>query len=89
MTKTLIPCGTYKTIDPKKIKRQSIEVRELPQDIDFKASLWIIKDMLVLFSGKYPFIVAVKHGMIVQSMRSVWDYLWGVSGSREQGAGNS
>lgn len=82
ITKTLVAAGSIKDIDPKKMERQAIILREMPEDIGFKASFWIIKDTLVLFSGKYPFIVAVKHRIITSSMKSIFDHLWNVSAKK-------
>ncbi len=78
-TKTLVPYNTKKTIDPQKIIDGNIELRELPPTIDFKSSLWIIDDTLVLFSGKYPFIVAINHKIITLSIKSFFDYFWKIA----------
>ncbi len=78
-TKTLVPHHTQKIIDPQKITNKNIEIRELPPTIDFKSSLWIINNILVLFSGKYPFIVAVNHQIITSSIKSIFDYFWNIS----------
>lgn len=79
ITKSLVPFGSFASINPKKISSQSIFIRELPQKIEFKSSLWLTGDQLVLFSGKYPFIVAVRHKLITDSLRSVYDFLWEMS----------
>ena len=78
-THTLIPEDTLKTIDPQKITDRNIDIRELPKDVKFKASLWIINNTLVLFSGKYPFIVAVNHKIITSSIKSFFDYFWKIA----------
>lgn len=78
-TKTLIPHNTLKTIDPQKITDRNIQIKEMPQDIEFEASFWIIDNTLVLFSGKYPFIVALHHKIITHSFQSIFNYLWSVS----------
>ncbi len=78
-TKTLVPYNTKKTIDPHKIIDRNIELRELPPTIDFKSSLWIIDDTLVLFSGKYPFIVSINHKIITLSIKSFFNYFWNLS----------
>lgn len=75
-TKTLVPFGSIKEIDPRKLKFQNIELKELPPAIDFKSSLWLIDNLLVLFSGNPPFVVAVKHPLIVASYKSIFDYFW-------------
>jgi uncharacterized protein YuzE len=79
ITKSLVVADSLKDIHPQKTQRQAIVLRELPKGVEFKASFWIIKDTLVLFSGRYPFIVAVKHGIIAGSMKSIFDYLWNIS----------
>jgi sugar-specific transcriptional regulator TrmB len=78
-TKTLIPHNTLKTIDTQKIIDRHIEIKEMPKNITFEASFWIIENTLVLFSGKYPFIVAVNHKIITHSFQSIFNYLWSVS----------
>ncbi|MFA5993444.1 MAG: helix-turn-helix domain-containing protein [Parcubacteria group bacterium] len=82
VTKSLVVADSIKNIHPKKMEQQSIILREMPEEIEFKASFWIIGDMLVLFSGKYPFIVAVNHRIITYSMKSIFDYLWNISGKK-------
>lgn len=76
VTNTLIPSGSFKTIDPVKLNIQQINIRELPEKINFTASLWIIEDTVVLFSGKYPFVVSVNHAIIKESIKSIFDFLW-------------
>lgn len=79
ITRSLVTTGSIKNINPQKLQKQSITLREMPEKIDFKASFWIIDDMLVLFSGKYPFIVSIHHRIISSSMKSIFDYLWSIS----------
>lgn len=78
-THTLIPYGSYKVIDPKKLARQNIIIRELPHSIDYKSSIWIIKDLVVHFSGKPPFVCAIRHELIYSSTKSWFEYLWKTS----------
>lgn len=75
-TKTLVPAGSLKNIDPQKITQQNIEIKELPANLDFRASLWLIDNLLVLFSGNPPFVVAIKHPLLVSSFKSIYSYLW-------------
>jgi sugar-specific transcriptional regulator TrmB len=82
-THTLIPHGQLEAINKEKIEKQNIVLKEMPDNINFQASMWIINDMLVLFSGKYPFIVAIKHKIITHSMKSVYDFLWELSQKKE------
>ena len=81
-TRTLIPFDTYNLITADKIKTQDIILRELPKEIQFSASMWILPDTLVLFSGKYPFIIAVRHKLIKNSLQSVFDFLWKISSGK-------
>lgn len=78
-TKTLIPADRFQTINPDKLSQQSIIIRELPAGLNFQASLWIIGDKLVLFSGTPPFIVSISNKIITTSVKSIFDYLWNVS----------
>lgn len=82
LTKTLVPHGSFRTVDAKKIKIQDIIIREMPETIKFKSSFWIMGDMVILFSGNPPFISAVRHDVIVESMKSLYDYLWNISVSK-------
>ncbi|HPV70648.1 MAG TPA: helix-turn-helix domain-containing protein [Candidatus Magasanikbacteria bacterium] len=79
LTKTLIPAGTFVSINPKKLKTQNILIKELPKSISFSASLWLINNFLVLFSGQPPFVVVVSHQVIVESCQSLYRYLWEIS----------
>lgn len=79
VTKTLIPAGTFASINPQKLKMQNIIIKELPPSIKFNASLWLVGDYLVLFSGQPPFVVVINHQMIVNSCYSLFKYLWEVS----------
>jgi sugar-specific transcriptional regulator TrmB len=79
ITNTLVPWQSFKKIDQYKIDRQNIIIREMPQGLTFNASLWLTKDVLVHFSGNPPFIIAVKHEIIVKSTRGIFDYLWSIS----------
>lgn len=79
ITKTLVPYGTFKLIEPRKLERQEIEIKELPKGINFEASLWLINDNVVVFSGKPPFAVSIRHQIIFNSYKSIYGYLWQIS----------
>lgn len=80
ITHTLIPMGTGARIDPRKLMNRGITLREMPAGVQgFQASFWIIDDLFVQFSGRYPFIVSVRHSLIAESMRAIFQYLWSVS----------
>ena len=79
ITHTLIPYGSYNKIEPTKLKDHDIVIRELPQVIEFKASLWIINDSVFHFSGNPPFIAAIKHDHVIIGIKSIFDYLWSIS----------
>ncbi len=78
-THTLVPFDSVKKIAKQKIEPQDIIIRELPQGIEFDGSMWLIKDMLMHFSGNPPFITAIKHKAIVQGMKSIYLFLWNIS----------
>jgi len=79
LTHSLIPCGSFGSIKNYQLKEQDIKIREMPKEIKFNSSLWIIKDMIVHFSGKPPFIVTIKHDVIVPSIKNIYDFLWNIS----------
>jgi len=78
-THTLIPHNSFKKINQKKLAIQDIVIREMPAGINFQGSLWVLKDMIVHFSGNPPFIVAIKHEAIVIGHLSIFKFLWGIS----------
>lgn len=79
LTKTLIPHKSFAGIAVEKLKQQDIVIRELPKEINFDASLWIINDLLVHFSGKPPFIAAVRHESITMGIKAIYNFLWNLS----------
>ena len=79
MTNTLIPFNSFKNIPEHRIKNQYIKIREMPEGINFKSSLWLIEDNLMHFSGKPPFLVVLQHEFIIFSVKSVFDFLWNIS----------
>ena len=78
-TKSLVPAGSLKSVAEYKIKNQNIEIRELPSDIKFEASLWIIENKIFHFSGNPPFIVMIKQDLIYSGIKSFYDYFWNIS----------
>jgi len=76
ITKTLVPNGIFKNIEKEKFEIQNIEIRELPAGIEFDASIWFVNDSMIHFSGHPPFITIIKHQLIVQGQKSIFDYLW-------------
>lgn len=76
VTHTLVPFGTAKEIEQEKLKRQSIVIKELPKGIEFTASIWLVNNKLVLFSGKMPFLVEISHSLIVSSLESIYNFFW-------------
>lgn len=79
LTKTLIPFGSFKDIKPDKLKVQNIEIREMPEPIKFRSSLWLMNNKAIFFSDNPPFVSAVKHEMIYAGIKSIYDYLWNIS----------
>ena len=76
ITKTLVPHGAVKDIPKSKMSAQPIEIRELPRGLHFDASLWVIGDMVVHFSGNPPFVVALRHEKVASGMKSVFEHFW-------------
>lgn len=79
ITRTLIPDGSFLGISKNKLSRQDITLKEMPAGLKFKGSLWIIKDMLIHFSGNPPFLVVVKQKDIVEGIKGIYDFLWEAS----------
>lgn len=79
LTHSLIPQGSFKSIEEYKLRGQAIKIREMPEEIKFEASLWITKDTVVHFSGNPLFIVSIKHEAVYKSVKSLYDFLWGIS----------
>ncbi len=79
LTNTLVPAGSFREIAGYKVKSQNIKIRELPEGISFKSSLWIIGDSVVHFSGRPPFLVSIEHELVTPSIKSIFDFLWGIS----------
>jgi sugar-specific transcriptional regulator TrmB len=79
LTQTLIPYGTFAGIAPQKYKTQRIVIKELPPEMSFTGSLWIIGDTTIHFSGNPPFVVAFKHKKITEGMKGIFDFLWSIS----------
>ncbi len=75
-THTLVPYGDAKGIDAQKIRLQRIIIRELPPGLNFSASLWLVGDLLVHFSGVPPFAVVIRHPNIVHGMQALFQYFW-------------
>lgn len=78
-TFTLVPHGSFATIASSKLKSQNIVIRELPINIRFNGSLWIVENTIVHFSGNPPFVVALKHENITKGIKGLFDFLWEIS----------
>ena len=79
ITKTLVPAGSFAGIARNKLASQNIIIKELPAFLNFQGSFWLIKDMVINFSGNPPFLVATKHEAIVAGMKGIYDFLWSVA----------
>jgi len=79
ITKTLVPAGSLAGVSRSKISNQNILIRELPKNLEFKGSLWIIKDMLINFSGNPPFLAMIKQEAIVAGIKGIYNFLWSLS----------
>jgi sugar-specific transcriptional regulator TrmB len=75
-TRALIPKKGEQYVKREELKGQSIEVRVLPEEVGFEASVWILEDSVILFSGTQPLVVRVRHPLICQSMKSIVKFLW-------------
>lgn len=78
-THTLIPAGTFDADVEKKSTMVDMEIREMPAGINFSASLWIVNNSIVHFSGNPPFVSAITHQHIIPSIKSIYDFLWNIS----------
>lgn len=78
-TFTLVPKGSFATIASSKLKSQNIIIRELPINIRFNGSLWVVENTIVHFSGNPPFVVALKHENITKGIKGLFDFLWEIS----------
>lgn len=79
ITKTLVPSGTLSGISQSKLLNQNIQIIELPAGLEFSGSLWIIKDMLINFSGNPPFLTVIKQKAIVGGIKGIYNFLWNTS----------
>ncbi|MFA5157717.1 MAG: helix-turn-helix domain-containing protein [Patescibacteria group bacterium] len=79
LNNTLIPSGSEKLIDPEKLAVQNIEIRIMPKEIAFPASLWLANSTIVHFSATPPYLAAIKQQLIYSSQKSLFDYIWSVS----------
>lgn len=79
ITYTLVPRDSFKNIAGWKLAAQNIKIRELPENISFSGSLWIIKNEIAHFSGNPPFLVAIKHEDVVSGIKGLFDFLWSIS----------
>jgi len=79
ITYTLVPFGSFKGIDNRKIVSQNIKIREMSENVKFAGSLWIVKNQIAHFSGNPPFLVIIKHENIVNGIKGVFDFLWSIS----------
>lgn len=78
-TKSLVPYEAEKLIDESKIKIQNIEIRVMPKEIAFDASLWLANSTVVHFSGKPPYLAAIKQKSIYSGQLSIFNFLWSIS----------
>jgi predicted transcriptional regulator len=79
VTHTLVPFGSFKNITNEKIIVTDIFIKEMPEKIQFKGSLWIIGDSIIHFSGNPPFAVLIKHEAVVLGIKSLYNFMWGMS----------
>jgi len=80
-TNILVPFSSSAIISRDKITSREIKIREMPKNLDFKGSLWLIEDKLINFSGNPPFLSVISQGPIVEGMKAIYRYLWEISGT--------
>ncbi|OGF28531.1 hypothetical protein A2331_03145 [Candidatus Falkowbacteria bacterium RIFOXYB2_FULL_34_18] len=81
-TKTLVPHNTLKDIKTEKLTTQNIEIRELPKEINFFSSMWIINNSLVHFSAFPLFLTVINHKKITEGIKNIYNFLWNISNIR-------
>lgn len=79
LTQSLIPCGSFSSIEEYRLRDQVIKIREMPEAVKFEASIWIGGNMIVHFSGNPLFLVTIKHDAVYKSVKSIYDFLWNIS----------
>lgn len=82
ITKALIQNSSFNIIPKGTLDKQDIIIREMNEKIKFEASMWIIKDKVILFSWKIPFIIEINNKIIASSFDSIFDFIWGISESK-------
>jgi hypothetical protein len=50
LTQTLIQHNSFDIIKKSSLQKQKIVIREMDENINFEASIWIIEDKIILFS---------------------------------------
>lgn len=76
VTKTLVPAGSFSGISKIKLSNQNILIKELPEGLEFHGSLWLIKDLIINFSGNPPFLVVIRQGAIWSGIKGLYNFLW-------------
>lgn len=84
LTQTLIQHDSFDVINKENLSKQYISIKEMNKKIDFKASIWIIDDKIILFTWKVPFIVEISNKIITNSFKSIFDFLWEISDLKYQ-----
>ena len=77
-TRALVPSGHEQHIRPKSLE-YTIDVRTLPQGVAMETSFWILEKSIVMFYGAHTFAVKMNHPHTQESMKSLFEYLWGQS----------
>ena len=75
LTQSLIPFNSFSTIPQESLTAQDIIIREMPENIHFQASLWLIEWKVVFFSGATNIIVEITNPIISLSMKSMYDFV--------------
>ncbi len=78
-TYSLIPFWVFDTIYTGTLESQDICLFELPEQVDFRASMWLIEWKVVFFSGQTNIIIEITNPVIYMSMKSIYDLLRSLS----------
>lgn len=79
LTETLVPNKTFKEVPVEKLKIQNIKIREMPPELNFKSSIWLLGGRLIFFSGNPPFLVVIDHQAMVAGFSGIYNFLWSLS----------
>lgn len=77
-TKSLVPWGEEKRINPRSLE-SGVQVRVLPQNFNFKTSIWIFKKSIVLFSGDHTLAIIITSKIMHDTFLNFFNFFWPAS----------